>query len=302
MGLTPGRSWQNVLPFCFSLFLTIPLAVLASKSPKAQEKSPPAPLGADSPFFLIDLSRHVNLSLDDSQMNDPGNNLSDLLAGMPTDAIPVKFLKKIPFRQDGIVLVGPLRTGTAEHGMVSLPAKVEGIPIGRRAQRLHFLHSMHYGSNAHVRRVGTYVVHFADGSRKEIPIRFGEDVLDWWGRTSDMFPPAGSPDVFDGGGRSAQGSSRDVETSSPALINVVWRGYNSAAKTHGFDHIRLFLKTWKNPDPEKEIVEVNMLAGEQGPGIMSPAPFLVALTGELDVEFHLPAEKAPPSLKRRPSQ
>jgi hypothetical protein len=58
---------------------------------------------------------------------------------------------------------------------------------------------------------------------------------------------------------------------------VVWTGRNDAASRNGVG-IRLFMKTWVNPHPERVIESLDMVTGNQPPGTNAPSPFLVAVT------------------------
>ena len=75
------------------------LAVLASTGRAAD--APP------SPYFQVDLSKQVTHSLYEPMLKTPGSDLSALATGTPADQTPRKTLKGIPFRFDGVVLVGP---------------------------------------------------------------------------------------------------------------------------------------------------------------------------------------------------
>ena len=61
------------------------------------------------------------------------------------------------------------------------------------------------------------------------------------------------------------------------MSQIVWTGSNEAASRHGVG-IRLFMKTWTNPEPDREIQSLEMATGDQSPGQGTPAPFLVAVT------------------------
>jgi hypothetical protein len=195
---------------------------------------------------LVDLSPWATHSMDEPMLDTEGNNLSDLGAGY-------QILGGVRFQTAGVVLVGPGQTeGEQTNGVVALPDKVEGITIGRKAQRLYFLQGTHFSAPPGT-RIGSYVVHYEDGSSAAIPIRVGEDVLDWW----DQPGP---------------------ETEE-ALSHVVWRGRNDAASRSGVG-IRLFMKTWQNPRPEMRIASLDMVTGDQHAEHNAPAPFLAGLTAQ----------------------
>jgi hypothetical protein len=281
------------LPWCgflIALLFGVPADISAG-----QRQDSILPSDPNSPYFLVDLSRHVNFTLLDPMLNRPGNDLADLLTGLPKRSTSIKVLKKIPFRLDGVILVGAKVTGSTDRGMVSLPQKVEGIPVGRRAEHLYFLHATHFGQ-AGSGKIGTYIVHYADQSRAEIPIRLGYDVIDWWGRVEEaaLGASATRPNAAIG---TWSGFDRGLQ---PASSNIVWRGLNNAAAGFGY-HICLFMKAWTNSYPEREIASVDMVSGDQPPGLLSPAPFLVGLTGEMDVEFHKRQDRKGPPVLQKPS-
>ncbi len=219
--------------------------------------SPMAVRGADTPaapYFQVDLSKQITHSLYEGMLTVQGSDLSNLATGTSPNETAHKTLKGIPFRFDGVVLVGP---GESSNGLTGEPApvvkQVAGIPVGRKAERLYFLHATHFqGKDGD--RIGAYVIHYADKSKVEIPIRYGEDVRDWW----------------DGGADKGQGVAQGV---------VAWTGTCEAAERNG-TKIRLFMKTWQNPHPELEIQGLDMVTGEQKAGPGACAPFLVALSGQ----------------------
>ena len=96
--------------------LHLPIALLAATYLvaqtailQAQQQGAPSPADPNSPYFLVDLSRHVNHTLQDFQLRTQGNNLAGLLAGATKSSPPVIVLQKVPFRLDGVILVGPGR-------------------------------------------------------------------------------------------------------------------------------------------------------------------------------------------------
>jgi hypothetical protein len=206
--------------------------------------SPPPAVALASRLMPVDLSGQVTHSLDQPMLDTPGNDLSDLGPGFRTFA-------GVQFRPEGVVLVGPGQTGGQfTDGPVAVPREIDGIPIDRKARRLYFLQGTHFSADPGS-RIGAYVVHYRDGTTAEIPIRYGDDVLDWWAN-----PGAGS---------------------GPAQSQIVWTGHNEAASRSGVD-IRLFMKTWINPHPERVIETLDMVTGDQPPGPNAPSPFLVGVT------------------------
>jgi hypothetical protein len=248
LGLTLGLalvSMQAQAPSYIAPLPSPPRVLEALIAPPAP--TPPAPaLVPVGQMALVDLGPWATHSMDAPMLDTDGNDLSDLDAGY-------QVLGGVGFYMEGVVLVGPGQTeGEQTNGVVALPEKVEGITLGRKAQRLYFLQGAHF-SAAPGTRIGSYVVHYEDGTSAAIPIRFGEDVLDWW----DQVGP---------------------ETEE-ALNHVVWRGKNDAASRSGVG-IRLFMKTWENPRPEMPIASLDMVTGDQPARQNAPAPFLAALTAQ----------------------
>jgi hypothetical protein len=213
--------------------------------------------GADapaSPYFQVDLSKHVTHSLFEPMLKAQGSDLSNLAASVPPNETPRKTMKGVPFRLDGVVLVGP---GESSNGLTGEPApvvkKVEGIPVGRKAEKLYFLHATHWHGDEKT-KIGAYLIHYADKSQEEIPIRYGIEVRDWWNFGPDK----------------DQGVSNGV---------IAWTGTCEAA-TRNDVKLRLFMLTWQNPHPEREIESLDVVTGDQKGGPGACTPFLVALSGQ----------------------
>lgn len=183
----------------------------------------------------IDLSSFCNASLADDWCDRPGLNL----ASLPRKG-PVR-IRGTEFDCGGIIQVGCFGPGRLK---TAYPQRVEGIPIRCKCRRLHFLHAA-LGCEVEGARVGNYVLETAAG-RHEIPLIYGEDLRSW---------------LYDSDPR------RDLKRATTG-----WTG-----RTVGLflRSVRLFLLTWKNPDPD---VEVLNLAFHSVPS--KAPPFLIALTAE----------------------
>jgi hypothetical protein len=208
-------------------------------------------------YFQVDLTRHITHDLRQPLLNMAGADLSNLISCARSDEIPRTTLKGIPFRLDGVVLVGPGQTwGSRTGGPVKMARQVAGIPIGRRADRLYFLHAACFWGKPGS-RIGVYRIHYQNRSTEEIPIRYGEDLRDWW-----LIP--GLPNVL-------------------PQSEVVWKGYNEASlRFNPGTFIQLYLRTWHNPHPDQKIASLDMVTGDQKAGEYAPVPFLVAVTAALD--------------------
>jgi WD40 repeat protein len=126
----------------------------------------------------------------------------------------------------------------------SYPRQVSGIPIGLKCRRLHVLHGTGWMAPGGL-EIGRFVLHHGDGRVSILPIRYGEDVRDWWGGTN--------------------------ETSH---ATVAWTGYNAATRKLGFS-FRLYRRTWDNPYPDVVLDRVDYEST-----FTRSSPFLIALTVE----------------------
>jgi hypothetical protein len=129
-----------------------------------------------------------------------------------------------------------------KHVPFAYPDRVEGIPIGQRARRLHLLHGCGW-SPPRGTLVGRYVLRYADGETRELPIVFGDDVHNWG---------------------TSLGKIDEVKTAREA-----WRARS------GEGDLRLYHRPYENPRPEVEIATLDVVS-EKTDG----APFVVAVTLE----------------------
>jgi len=184
----------------------------------------------------IDLACCYNASLNEPwHPGDDNNDLSSLPLG-------TQILAGVAFDVRGLVQVGA-ESRTRE----KYPAKVEGIGIERKCNRLQFLHSaINCSLISKGTQIGSYIVHYANGQRHEIPIAVGRELADWWNQ----------PNEEDDG------------------LIVAWEGTNEATRKIGRT-IRLFKTTWDNPSPEIAVKSIDFVSTHE-----TAAPFLVAITVE----------------------
>lgn len=131
------------------------------------------------------------------------------------------------------------------------PPRMDGIRVGRRLARLHFLHAAG-GWDENIKtgdRLGHYWIHYEDGRSVELPIRFNVDTSDWWAHAH--FP-------------------KELPEAT-----VAWQGFTARSRPEGDQAIRLFKRTWQNPFPDAEVTVLDFVA--EHPGVH---PFLIALTTE----------------------
>ena len=167
-----------------------------------------------------------------------GNNLADLPRG-------VQNLAGVEFDIRGLIQVFKDREEGLKWGF---PERVNGVRIGRKLKRVHFLNGSCGGVVPDGTKIGSYVLHFDDGMQKGIPIIYGHDVRDWW--------------------------KLPGEASEKTHSEIAWNGSNEASRKQGRS-IRLFKSTWENEYPDVEIDTLDIVSNSEG-----AAPFLVAITAE----------------------
>jgi len=203
----------------------------------------------------IDLTEHYSTRLDAlpypiSGYEEADNDLRELAPGTTT-------LGNVTFDVRGVLLLRrltmggyPFRRHWEQH-----PVQADGIRIGKSFQRLHVFHgviqALYEGDVGEGTTVGSYILHYADGTRAELPIVMGRHVRHWWAYSDEADPVQPLPE-----GR------------------VVWTGSNPSAKDAGAT-LRLYLTSYDNPHPDKEVVSVDYVSA-----MTLAAPFLAAMTIE----------------------
>ena len=128
-----------------------------------------------------------------------------------------------------------------------MPKKVENIEVAATFSKLHILHATHSSAEQDA-IIAYYTVTYDDNSTQTIPIVFGKDVLDWWYQEDEK---------------------------GPSRAKVAWKGSNDEAKKND-RKIRLYLTTWKNPEPTRKVVSLEF----GSTNYTAAAPFCVAITAE----------------------
>jgi hypothetical protein len=121
------------------------------------------------------------------------------------------------------------------------PRSVAGIPVRLRAETIHFLQASAWGAGDG-EKVGEYVVHYAGGQRRSIPLLYGRSLIDWWVKSA---------------------------ADKPVDAAIAWHG------SHSRSSISLFKYTWTNPLPGVTIDAIDFVSA-----MTRAAPFLVAITCE----------------------
>ena len=198
----------------------------------------------------INLSAYVNSPLTNSFVpkNITDNNLVELGEGLQTRG-SVRFDVKGSLQLSGSDLVTFSKT--------SFPTQINGIKISATCEKLHILHGSYF-----VKQLGEtiakLVLHYDDGTTKEIAIVTGKHVLDWWAPNYETGVPKKWRKV------TAPGSE------------LAWVGRNAyIRRKHPRLSLHLFKSTFKNPQPNKQIVSMDYVATAP-----ASAPFLLGLTLE----------------------
>jgi hypothetical protein len=201
-----------------------------------QQAAGPRAVGKN--FAPLDLQPKANQKRSDVFHSGryPGNTLTSLPGGLQT-------LLGVPFQ------IGESVVQLGSNSIQDKPEKVTGIPVGRKCARLYILHATgYYLDEGQEAPIGSYTIHYEDGTSATIPIVYGKDVMDWW-----KYPGAGDP----------------------SRSKVAWEGVNEANKE--FDAtLRLYLTTWDNPHPDKRVTSIDYASTMDSPC----APFCVAITAQ----------------------
>jgi hypothetical protein len=207
-----------------------------------------APAAKDKGFAPIDFQKFGNKEVTG---NFAGGDETNVLKDFPTGE---KTLADVPF------VIGKKLVMLGSTAQKDEPARVEGIPVGKVASKLHFLHANGYGGGPNKEGsawfvkdgtpIGAYVVHYEDKTTAEIPIVYGEQTRDWF---------------------YAEGEKE------PSKAKVAWAGENPFATNVG-SKVRVYRMTWENPHPDKKIATIDFAGKkEETPA----APFVIAITAEV---------------------
>jgi hypothetical protein len=207
-----------------------------------------APAPKDKGFFPVDVQKHGNKEV---MSNFAGGDATNILKDFPTGE------KKFG---DVTFVVGKKLIALGSTVAKDDPAKVEGIAVGRIANRLHFLHANGYGGGPNVEgtalhvkdgtQIGTYTVQYEDKTKTEIPIVYGEHTRDWF-------------------------FSEDEK--EPSKAKVVWTGENDFSLARR-SKLRVYLMTWENPNPDKKIVAIDFSSKKEE---TVATPFCIGITAEV---------------------
>jgi RNA polymerase sigma factor (sigma-70 family) len=199
----------------------------------------------------IDLRPYINAALTDSPASRVGNN-EDNLAELPSGT---HVFAGVPFDVAGLIqLDGTNMLMFRKH----YPAAVNDIRINRRCAKLHLFHGANWVYNHDFGTTAArLVLHYADGSTRQIDLVAGEQVFDWW---APLFVTGVNPKIY----QLAPGTERAWTGSNP-FIRRIWPD----------ESLVLYKSTFDNPQPDVALSSLDYVS--TGTGM---APFLVGLTVE----------------------
>lgn len=190
---------------------------------------------------FVDLTAHVNMGFKDDISGDGKGGWFDQgvndFAKIPHGKV---LMGNVPFniidpqknkQKSAIVLYGKSKA--------KFPKKVTKINFNAKAKNIYFLHTMGWNLNAG-ETAFYYIVHYADGSKIKIPIRFAYELSGWW------HPKAVS-------------NAKIVFESSNSLCN----------------NIGLYCAKWKNPKIKKKIAYIDIVSAEK-----NAVPAIIAISYE----------------------
>jgi eukaryotic-like serine/threonine-protein kinase len=195
-----------------------------------------------APAQLLDLSLYFNGTLDWNSLDHyipPAPFLADLPRGLK--ALPGSGGVRWDLR--GVVQLNK------DPEIPGFPRAVADIQVRQRCHCLHFLHAVHKSEKPGT-RIGTYLLHYADGQQEEVPVVYGRDLLNWK-------PTFAEAAAFEDG-------------------KVAWIAKsNHLSYGPGTSEPRVYMTTWANPRADVEIVSLDYVSS-----LTECAPFLLAVTAE----------------------
>ena len=199
----------------------------------------------------IGLKPYVNFALSDSAASYAGNkenHLAELPSGVHT-------FGGVPFDVQGVIQIAG--TGMAEVKK-RFPAEVDGIPINRKCARLYLFHGAHWVYRDDFGKTAAKLrLHYADGSTREIEMKIGEHVFDFW---KPLFTTGMDPAWTNW----ASGTER------------AWTGSNPLVKRfYPDEELNLYRSAFPNPQPDIAVTSLDYVST-----MSTAAPFLVGLTVE----------------------
>jgi hypothetical protein len=200
---------------------------------------------------LIDLKPHINTQLNQATQCWKGNNdnnLSEVPSGRSIFA-------GVPFEVSGSI---QLMGGWMEHYHKTFPDEAKDIRIDRACVKFHLLHGNGYiGPTNFGTVVAKLVVHYVDGSSRDLDLVAGDNAFDWW---APLMKTGLNPrwiQIAAGTERAWTGSNPYIRKWQPELSIVLYR------------------TTFENPQPAVKVASVDYVSTKT-----ITCPFLVGLTVE----------------------
>jgi hypothetical protein len=194
----------------------------------------------------IDLSKYCNATLTDS-LNSPAEVKENNLAGLPKGR---QVFSGVPFQVDGILELSGKKN--VEWGRTEYPEAIKDIKLGKTARQLHLLHGAGGVYDGFGTVIAKLVLHYSDASMREIEIKTGEHVLDWWGNPKQAVTSTNS--------------------------ELAWEGTNPAIKKYGGatpTFLRIYKTTIENPQPNLSVTSIDYVST-----MRNSASFVIGLTVE----------------------
>jgi eukaryotic-like serine/threonine-protein kinase len=196
---------------------------------------------ASTPAELLDLSASFNAGLNEDwhDPEDAGNNLSTLPHGLQT-------LGSVQFDVRGIVQLQGKALASVHP---EYPERVEGIAAHQKCRRVHFLHGA-AGASPEGTTIARCLVHYADGEQREVPVRYGQEVLCW-------------------------NQTKKLPAKSLAGATIAWEGGQVRWSREPDKCIRLYRMTWENPRPDVQVESLDFISAKEDASL-----FVIAITVE----------------------
>ncbi len=187
----------------------------------------------------VDLSKYYTAQLDDS-LNSPNHVQENNLASLPQGR---QVMLGVPFQIGGVLQLSGKKI--QQWGRNEFPQAITNIAVGRLFSQLQLLH----GAGGVFDSDGAkLVLHYADQSTREIEIKNGVHVRDWWGDPNQRITGTDSA--------------------------LAWTGTNPALKKYGdAGTLRLYKSAFKNPQKDIVVTSIDFQSAMQ-----NSSPFIVGLT------------------------
>jgi hypothetical protein len=182
-------------------------------------------------------------------------NLSGFTANGLPDLVPKKFPRQFAFEGVDFEILDPREHGgksclmlEPDYDKMPMVARgdyvpvVKNLPVGRFFDSLFSLHGATWDFAPQGAVLWTYVLHYADGSSAELPVRNGIEVADWY---------------------------RPLRLEH---AHVAWLG-----EAIGLSPVGLYTASFKNPHPDKKVIAIDVVSSKT-----TAIPGIIALsTGDL---------------------